>query len=421
MANLFVHFNTKTAFNAATLGTEYTNNSIVFIKDSQEIWTHGAFYAIPDSYKNKITNLETAVSALQAAQASSFAVRKVSDGTNIFTAASNKETVKFKGGANTSVSVDAASGEITIGSTLTATSYYPNANGVALEGRVSNLEDNVISGEGAIIATTGTNGNTAVSLKLDNTGTVTLSQGAAGLKAQVNNIDSLTTVNGVADNDKILSLTNKKIGSTLSINYNSTDKTIELLGKEGVKISSIDAKNFIKDGMVENATLVQTAESGVTGVEVPYIKITFKTTEGVAADPIRFSVKDLVDIYDGSNLKLKSIAIPSTNAVEPTANDSVDSAVANLIKKDRELNSSINSVSSKVTQVENESLKSIEKGTDGKFVTTTVTSKSSNKQSVSVAVKTDVAIANATNAADGLATAYAVQQYVASELAWAEY
>jgi len=63
----FVHFSTKAAFNAATLGTEYTNESIVFIKDTQEIWTHGTFYSIPDTYKDKVTSLETAVAALQTA------------------------------------------------------------------------------------------------------------------------------------------------------------------------------------------------------------------------------------------------------------------------------------------------------------------------------------------------------------------
>lgn len=47
MAKRFVLFNTKEGFSKATLGTEYDNNSIVFIKDSKEIWTHGTFFATP--------------------------------------------------------------------------------------------------------------------------------------------------------------------------------------------------------------------------------------------------------------------------------------------------------------------------------------------------------------------------------------
>lgn len=411
MANLFVHFNSKVDFTAATLGTEYTNNSIVFIKDSQEIWTHGTFYAIPDSYKNKITNLETAVSALQAAQASTFSIKKVSDGTNTFAAASNKETVTFKGGSNTSVTVDATTGQVTIGSTLTANSYYPNASGEALAQRVTNLEDNTISGENAITATSDADGNTALALKLDNNSTtVTLSQSATGLKAEVKNIDAFTAVQGVADNDKVLTLTNKKIGSTLNLAYDSSAKTIKLTGVGGTVIGTVDCTEFLVDGMLDDATFNETTHK---------LTLTFNTASGKEA--IDVDLSKLVDTYDGSNLKLKSIAIPSTDAVEPAANDSVDSAVANLIKKDRELNAAIEEVATDLSTLDSNSLKSIEKGTDGQFVTTTVTAKANNKQTVSVAVKTDVAIANATNTSNGLATANAVKEYVASELAWVEY
>lgn len=66
MTNFFVHFNTKAGFTAATKGTEYTDNSIVFIKDTQEIWTHGQFYAIPEAWKNRITALESKVTDLEA-------------------------------------------------------------------------------------------------------------------------------------------------------------------------------------------------------------------------------------------------------------------------------------------------------------------------------------------------------------------
>lgn len=409
MAKLFVHFNTKEAFAAATLGTEYTNNSIVFIKDSQEIWTHGTYYAIPDSYKNKITSLETAVSALQEAQASSFAIKKVSDGTNTFIAAANKETLSLKGGANTSVSVDTTTGEVTIGSTLTANSYYPTASGEALASRVTDLEDNTISGEGAVEATT-TSGNTTVKLKLDNSGTVTLSQGAAGLKAEVNDIESLTAVQGIAANDKILTLTDKKIGSTLTFDYDSATNKINLKGVAGTVIGSVDCTDFLVDGMLSDATFNETSHK---------LTLTFNTDSGKEA--IEVDLSKLVDTYDGSNLKLKSIAIPTTDAEEPSANDSIDSAVANLIKRDRELKAEIDKINTDISDVQSGGLVGIDKGTDGKYVTTTVTAKVSNRQSVSVAVKTDVAIADATNTNDGLATAYAVKSYVDDMLSWGEY
>lgn len=56
---MFVHINKKVNF-TDELKSKYVN-SIVFIKDSQEIWTHDTFYAIPEEYKNKISELEQKV------------------------------------------------------------------------------------------------------------------------------------------------------------------------------------------------------------------------------------------------------------------------------------------------------------------------------------------------------------------------
>lgn len=55
----FVHVPVKSTFIAVS-GWETTyEKSIIFFKDTQEIWTHGQFYAIPDEYKTKISDLET--------------------------------------------------------------------------------------------------------------------------------------------------------------------------------------------------------------------------------------------------------------------------------------------------------------------------------------------------------------------------
>ena len=96
---MFVHVAKKSTF-TSELQEQYTN-SIVFIKDSQEIYTHGTFYAIPDSYKGKITSLESAVAALQAAKAFS----KVSDGTNVAESPSHDGTLKFNKGSNVNITI----------------------------------------------------------------------------------------------------------------------------------------------------------------------------------------------------------------------------------------------------------------------------------------------------------------------------
>lgn len=96
---MFIHIQQKSTF-TEELQQKYTN-SIVFIKDTQEIWTHGTFYAIPDEYKNKITSLESAVSALQTIKAFS----KISDGKNVAQSPSTDGTITFTGTGATTVTV----------------------------------------------------------------------------------------------------------------------------------------------------------------------------------------------------------------------------------------------------------------------------------------------------------------------------
>lgn len=129
-------------------------------------------------------------------------------------------------------------------------------------------------------------------------------------------------VTGVKTGDKVLSLTSKELSATLGLSY--ADGKIKLLGIGNAEISMIDVTDFIKDKFVSEATLVETAETGVS-VAVPYIKLVFND----ASAPIRFSVKSLVDVYTGANLKLSN-NYASTTASAPAAGVTVDAAIKNL-------------------------------------------------------------------------------------------
>ena len=132
---MFVHVVKKSTF-TSELQEQYTN-SIVFIKDSQEIYTHGTFYAIPDSYKGKITSLESAVAALQAAKAFS----KVSDGTNVAESPSHDGTLKFNKGSNVNITVG------TDGVTISATdTKYTQGSGISIKGTTINHSNSVTAG-----------------------------------------------------------------------------------------------------------------------------------------------------------------------------------------------------------------------------------------------------------------------------------
>ena len=125
---MFIHIQKKTTF-TEELQQKYTN-SIVFIKDTQEIWTHGTFYAIPEEYKNKITSLESAIGALQAIKAFS----KISDGQQVAESPSSSGTIVFTGSGATKVTV--GEGGVTITSTdekVTAVgNHYTPSGGAAL-------------------------------------------------------------------------------------------------------------------------------------------------------------------------------------------------------------------------------------------------------------------------------------------------
>lgn len=125
---MFIHIQKKTTF-TEDLQQKYTN-SIVFIKDTQEIWTHGTFYAIPEEYKNKITSLESAIGALQAIKAFS----KISDGEHIAESPTSSGTIVFTGSGATKVTI--GEGGVTITSTdekVTAVGkHYVPSGGTAL-------------------------------------------------------------------------------------------------------------------------------------------------------------------------------------------------------------------------------------------------------------------------------------------------
>ena len=150
------------------------------------------------------------------------------------------------------------------------------------------------AGETAIVVDNTTTTAPTIALKLAETqGNVVLSQ-ENGLKA---NIDlSAFGVKGVAGGEKVISVSSKGLlSSTLSLKYDSANKKINLYGKavdETNLISSIDATDFIKDGMLEKAELVTNPKGQKEGT---YIVLTWNTAAGKEAMPI--DVSSLIDTY----------------------------------------------------------------------------------------------------------------------------
>lgn len=143
-----------------------------------------------------------------------------------------------------------------------------------LADRITELEGNKILGISAITVDVLENGDSKVSLVINEEDDKILSQNAIGLKAKV------------------------------TLDYVSADKKIYLKGKNDVVISEVDATDFIKDGMLDSANvIVATEEDHAQYPELivgkTYIKLLFNTDaeQPGKANPVFISADDLVDIY----------------------------------------------------------------------------------------------------------------------------
>ena len=470
---MFVHIASKSSF-TTELQTQYAN-SVVFIKDSGEIFTHGKFYGLSSEWQEKITTAESEIDALQKAVEALKAINAfttISDGTNAASATSDAKTIKFNASGKASVSVGAngvtisasgttlaegtANGETSVDGVsksiikgLGTAAYHSEddfysatdgaAAAAAAEAAKAAADSKVASvaaTAGSAIEVTGTATAPTVGLKLDKTpGNVTLSQSAAGLKASVK--IPAATITGIATDDKVLGLNGTLLSSTLNLKYDSTTKKIQLLGIKNAVIAEVDASDFIKDGMVNTVSFDPSSKS---------LNITFNTDSG--KETITVDLSSLVDTYTAGN----GIAI-AKNAVsikvDPTSEEflSVDTAGVKISGVQNAINAAKNEVVGSDTDTAtsntvhgakayaaslasnyatagqgakaDSALQSITKGTDGSYVTTTVGAKSNNSQTVATSV-TVQAISSASSKAKGLAEASDVKTYVDALFAWEE-
>lgn len=130
----------------------------------------------------------------------------------------------------------------------------------------------------------------------------------------VNVVVPAATVTGVKSGDKVLALANKELSTTLGLTYDSATKKINLTGIGSAVIASVDATDFIKDGMVEGVSFDPKTKN---------LTITFNTESG--KEDIEVNLSNLVDTYTagtGITITGNSIAVnTSTIATVASVNE----------------------------------------------------------------------------------------------------
>lgn len=348
MAKMFVRFNSADKFTSGSITvngsaikfTEYYKNSIVFLKDTKQIWSNGTYFsinpAITSGLSSRVSALEGRVSFATIADANN----------NTATATASARTIKFTGSGGISATVS-GTGVAISGSALQTSISTTNTN-------VTNLTTKVkqpVAASGTAITVTKDSGGyvSNIGLKLDTAqGNVTLTQTANGLRASTTHPS--VPVQGVNTDDKVLTLSSSKLSTTLGLVYDSTSKLIKLTGKNDSKgvaqvISSINAADFVKDGMLKNVTYNNKT-----------LTFTWNTTDTTSGkNTITIPLTDLVDTYSGANLKITAVDLPSTYTA-PAAQDTVNVAVAKLTKGISIINDQITGLTSgKVSTIEGQS------------------------------------------------------------------
>lgn len=233
-----------------------------------------------------------------------------------------------------------------------------------------------------------------VALKIAETqGNVTLAQSEAGLTANVVIPDAKVT--GVKANDQVLALEGTSLTSTIGLSYDSENKKIKLTGIGKAEIASIDASDFIKDGMLDTATF---------NPETKKITLTFNTDSG--KKPIEINVSSLVDTYTakvGSGLTLNDHEFGIDTSVIATTQ-------------------SVTNVSSTVSRLSETAVQSASAAAESNYVKATVSKIDTALTVGATATIQPIATASASTSAPkkGLAEASDVKAYVDAEVAKAK-
>lgn len=172
-------------------------------------------------------------------------------------------------------------------------------------GKITVARGAVTSKDKTIEMTDGTDGGFDVAVNIDGTtiiknassgvlsvasGALTQYKGSNAVKvSEVDPENNKTVSLFINSNDKVLTQSNDGLFADIKLAWDNK-QGLKLIGKNSIVITTIPASDFIKDGMLENATYDE---------ETHKITLTFNTDAGKR--PIELNLSDLVDTYEAGN------------------------------------------------------------------------------------------------------------------------
>lgn len=258
---MFVYCSEKATL-TSELQLQYAN-SIVFIEDTKEIFTHGQFFGISKEYADKITTAESEIDALQSAVSALQAINAftaISDGTNTAQASSSAKTIKFNSPSNGSIKVTVGVDGVTLAGT-TVQESATNGN-ITVVGPSGNTEVKVHGLNSAAYQPTTAFATpasvTAVDQKAD-----AAQEAADAAQEAADTAQSTAEAAQSAANGKVASVTGENAisvttGTTpkVTLKINSTPGEVTLTqDSDGLKAST--SKEAIGLGNVENKSVAE--------------------------------------------------------------------------------------------------------------------------------------------------------------------
>lgn len=148
---------------------------------------------------------------------------------------------------------------------------------------------------------------TALNAKFDELEAATTLKGVEAIKVSYGETTNTVSLK-IAEGEKVLSQSDAGLKSTIALTYDNTTTKIKLTGINGADLGTIDASEFVKDGLLTNVTIVTGEGQTVDGQELikghKYFKFVYKTVfydeNGDTKDTekvVYLDVESLVDAY----------------------------------------------------------------------------------------------------------------------------